>query len=81
MVFKRLGKNVATQSRVYLKADVLIVFLEEGLGLGEFQRPTQADVVAEARVQIERKMRAVHGHIGFHECPDEVAFFAHPRLL
>ena len=26
-------------------------------------------------------MRAVHGHIGFHECADEVAFFAHPRLL
>jgi len=60
---------------------VLIVFLKEGLGLGEFQGPAKADVVAEARMQIERKMCAVHGHIIFHQCADEIAFFAHPRLL
>jgi len=26
-------------------------------------------------------MRAVYGHIVFHQCADKVAFFAHPRLL
>jgi len=31
-----LGKDVAAQSRGHLEADGLIVFLEEGLGLGEF---------------------------------------------
>ena len=76
-----VGKDIAVQSRVYLEADALIVFLEEGFGFGEFQGTAKADVVTKARMQIEWKMCAVHGHIIFHQCADEVAFFAHPRLL
>jgi len=75
------AQNVAAQPRGGAQADGAAAFLEEGLGLGELERAHQPGVVAEARMEIQRQVRAVNSEVVLHERLDEQAFLAGPWML